>query len=705
MLAGSGWHARQVGVATWRIEPGADRVPTHRPPPAIPETAGEDLTVTGTKRSLTLRDLPMSGEVVMLGDATGLRPPLDAASLAARLPGLTLGGPGAGQGRLFLQGVADSAFNGAAPATVAVVLDDTRVSYAGAAPDIRLVDIDRIEVLEGPQGTLYGAGTLGGIYRVVTKRPDMDHIGSDWAVWSGATQGDKSGLDGGGSAVVNLPLVEGTVGLRAIGYGDHVAGWIRTSGRTASNASDSTGGRLAFAAAPGGRWRVDATAMSQSIRTADSGYVYMPEANTRPAQAAEPSASSIDHVGLTLTGPLGSAELVATFGRTILNTRLTFDATQGAGNLGRANPALFQERTHEALWDNEVRATGHAGPMKWVAGLSWFLVDYSRQHSLTDTAGTTAALDVLDRSTGEFAGFVDMSVNLGRRWQIDLGTRLSRDTLDETLVTPGNGAHPTTIATVQRNSSVGPSAAMSWHPDAATTVFGRVATAFRQGELEQRDAPTDGSDPTSPGDHLTTAELGLRRSLARNGLLSISAHYTRWNDMTADTLLSNNIIATRDAGAARIVGAQGQIRILPANGWRMEAGWEAEAAHLVRNRLGYALDDSRLPVVPVYTVRLAVHRSFTMLGGAADLGGEARQIGPGRLSFDPQLDRRIPPRLETGMTGEIRWSRVLFGIRVDNLLDARSDTFAFGNPLRLATSPQYVPMRPRTILLSIGFRP
>jgi outer membrane receptor protein involved in Fe transport len=247
--------------------------------------------------------------------------------------------------------------------------------------------------------------------------------------------------------------------------------------------------------------------------------------------------------------------------------------------------------------------------------------------------------------------------------------------------------------------------ALSWHPHAATTVYARVATAFRQGELDQQDTGSPGKDPTSPGDHLTTAELGIRQTLPNNGLLTASAHYTRWNDMTADTLLSNAIVATRDAGSARIFGGQGQIRFVPAPDWRIEAGWEAEAAHLVRNQLGYALDDTRLPVVPVYTARLSVHRGFTLFGGAADLGGDLRQIGPGRLSFDPELDRRIAPRLESGVSGEIRWSHVLIAIRIDNLLDARSDTYAYGNPLRLATSQQFVPMRPRAILFSLGFRP
>lgn len=700
-LKGSGWHARMVGNQTWRIEPDTTPMARIKAIPARPETAGESLTITGTKRRLNLRDLPMSGEVVVLGDEAALRAPPDAASLAARLPGLTLGGPGAGQSRLFLQGVADSAFNGAAPATVAVVLDNTRISYAGAAPDLRLIDIDRVEVLEGPQGALYGTGTLGGIYRIVTNRPDVDRIIGDWTAWTGGASSEHGGPDGGGSAVVNLPLVPGEMALRAVGYGDHVPGWIHTAGQTTTNTSDTAGGRVAFAVKAGGGWRIDATLLAQSIHTADSGYVYAADTLSRPAQAAEPSANTIDHLGLTATGPLGAGELVVTTGRTILNSRLTFDATQGATDFGLPDPALFLEHTHEALWDNEVRATGRAGKLNWVAGLSWLWVDYARRHDVSGATRQTVAVDMLNRSTNEIAGFADASLNFARHWQIDLGARVSRDTLDETLVIHENS----TNAAVDRHLIMLPSVALSWHPREATTAFWRLATASRQGELEQQDTNSSDMNVASPGDRLTTAEFGIRQTLPSDGLVSIGAHYTWWNDMTADTLLPNAIIATRDAGSARIFGGQGQIRLVPAPGWRFEAGWEAEAAHLVRNELGTALDDTRLPVVPVYTARIGLRHGFEVLGGAASLGGDMRQIGPGRLSFNPDLDRRIAPRLETRVAGEIRWPRLVAAIRIDNLTGARSDTYAYGNPLRLAAGEQFVPMRPRTILFSVGIRP
>src|SRR5690606_14816127 len=81
---------------------------------------------------------------------------------------------GPGRNRLFLRGVADSPFSGESQSTVAVVLDEARVTYSAPDPDIRLVDVERVEVLKGPQGSYYGTGTLGGIYHIVTRRAQVD---------------------------------------------------------------------------------------------------------------------------------------------------------------------------------------------------------------------------------------------------------------------------------------------------------------------------------------------------------------------------------------------------------------------------------------------------------------------------------------------------------------------------------------------------
>lgn len=95
--------------------------------------------------------------------SAGPDPALDTASVASDVEGLTLTALGPGRNRMFLRGVADSPFNGASQSTVALLVDDARLTYSAPDPDLRLVDVDRVEILKGPQGSLYGTGALGGI--------------------------------------------------------------------------------------------------------------------------------------------------------------------------------------------------------------------------------------------------------------------------------------------------------------------------------------------------------------------------------------------------------------------------------------------------------------------------------------------------------------------------------------------------------------
>ena len=700
VLAGTGWQAVQLGARIWRVE----QVPspaTRRARPIVIPPEGEPLTITGTKRALSLRQVPMGGDIVVLGEAVAMQPPTGAAELAARVPGLSFGGPGSGQERMFLGGVADSAFNGAAPATVAVLLDNARVSYSGASPDLRLIDMARVEILEGPQGTLYGAGTLGGIYRMVTNRPDVSRWHGDWTVWAGGT-GNASGANSGASAVINVPIVPSAAGLRAVAYRDDEAGWIRTAGSTTTNATSTTGGRLAVSIALAPKWTIDLTGAAQTIHADDSATVYAAGILDRPAQAAEPTQSRIGHAAVVVQGPAGSGKLTMTASHTVIADTLAYDATSGAAGFGIAAPALFTEATHEQVWDDEVRYTDQVGRLAWVGGASLLRVDYDRDHTLIDRGGEIHPLDTLHHESTEVAAFADATWTIARRWHWDIGARLYRDADDAAVTGPGS----ISTAAQARRTGISPATGLSWQPADSTTVFMRLATAARPGEINRAAAAPSGvSDPVSPGDRIATIEAGARHALTDGGMVMVGLHASRWTHMTADMLLDSAIIATRDAGTARVLGGEVKANWSVRRQWWIDAGADFEDARLVRNETGVPLDDTRLPVVPTYTLAVAARRSFALWHGKAEAGMSVRRVGPGRLSFDPELDRRIAARWETGLSARIRWPHVQAGVRIDNLIDARSDTYAFGNPLRLTRGAQFVPMRPRTIMLSLGFRP
>ncbi|HTM95683.1 MAG TPA: TonB-dependent receptor plug domain-containing protein, partial [Croceibacterium sp.] len=178
LLAGSGYVAHKVGPTAWRIEAiRAVRSPlpsqAHDTVPEAPP--GEPILVTASKRRIALADLPIDVSAVSVGTDTPVQssPAAGTERIASEIEGLSLTASGSGRNRMFLRGVADSPFNGESQSTVAVVLDDARLTYAAPDPDIALVDMERVEVLKGPQGALYGTGALGGIYHLVSHRASL----------------------------------------------------------------------------------------------------------------------------------------------------------------------------------------------------------------------------------------------------------------------------------------------------------------------------------------------------------------------------------------------------------------------------------------------------------------------------------------------------------------------------------------------------
>ncbi|MFC3214225.1 TonB-dependent receptor plug domain-containing protein [Novosphingobium panipatense] len=170
----AGGRAVPVGAAGWRIEAAAP--PRHAaPPPAaaysskqlpLPETPSAPIVVVASKRDLTIRQIP--AQITVLQQAS-----LEAGGIGGtekiiqRVSTVTSTHLGSGRNKLFIRGIADSSFTGPTQATVGQYLGDLRLSYNAPDPDLRLSDMAQVEVLEGPQGTLYGAGSLGGIIRLV----------------------------------------------------------------------------------------------------------------------------------------------------------------------------------------------------------------------------------------------------------------------------------------------------------------------------------------------------------------------------------------------------------------------------------------------------------------------------------------------------------------------------------------------------------
>ncbi len=186
----------------------------------------EEIIVTAEKRETTVETTPISLTAVSGADIQN-RGFTDLASLMQTVPGVSIRTSGPGMTEFEMRGVAS---NGGNSPTVGFYFDDTPMTAPAATNEGKIVispdlyDLNRVEVLRGPQGTLYGSGSMGGTIRVIPNAPNPDALESTAEVRFADT--DHGGFDNGENAMVNLPFWDGRAALRIVGSYSFDAGWI-----------------------------------------------------------------------------------------------------------------------------------------------------------------------------------------------------------------------------------------------------------------------------------------------------------------------------------------------------------------------------------------------------------------------------------------------------------------------------------------------
>ncbi|HET6630592.1 MAG TPA: TonB-dependent receptor [Woeseiaceae bacterium] len=247
----------------------------------------EEIVVTATKREASLQDVPLAitafteDDIVRQGFET-----ID--DYVGKIPGLAFSRREPGGTTVLMRGCTISGLSFGGSATTSVYLDEQPITMAGRNPDVRLIDIERVEALSGPQGTLFGDASQCGSLRIITNKPDAAEF-SSW-VSAGVNQVIEGDTGYELSGMVNMPLVEDRVGLRLVGFLDEEAGYVdnilsASPGGTFDNAefveedvnsATNTGGRAALRFNVDDNWLVDATAIYQKKEQDGFGDVDIP---------------------------------------------------------------------------------------------------------------------------------------------------------------------------------------------------------------------------------------------------------------------------------------------------------------------------------------------------------------------------------------------------------------------------------------------
>ena len=197
--------------------------------PETAQTGGDEIVVTATKRASRIQDVPFSinaqtQEDIQRANATTLE------DISRNVAGLTVQNLGPGQSQVSVRGVSAGQIARDQPGVkeqVGVYLDESVTALSLFTPDFDLFDLNRVETLRGPQGTLFGSGSVGGTLRYITNQPTVDRT-------EGMVEADVNTLKGGDlgyalKGAINLPI-SSAAALRVVGYGTHFGGFIDAVG-------------------------------------------------------------------------------------------------------------------------------------------------------------------------------------------------------------------------------------------------------------------------------------------------------------------------------------------------------------------------------------------------------------------------------------------------------------------------------------------
>ncbi len=215
--------AALYGVAAVQVPPAFADPAASSANPAAPVVL-EPIVVTATKVAENVQDVPEAIQVLTTKAIENLSI-THFEDFATKMPTVSFVSDGPTEQTFYMRGVSDgSSANASNTSTTGYFLDDAATSYYGEIPDLHLYDIDRIEVLDGPQGTLYGAGAMSGAIRIITNKPNWNAFSAGIDLDGGKIQ--NAGRDTTEQGFVNIPLIEGSTALRLSGYLVHDGGFI-----------------------------------------------------------------------------------------------------------------------------------------------------------------------------------------------------------------------------------------------------------------------------------------------------------------------------------------------------------------------------------------------------------------------------------------------------------------------------------------------
>jgi len=706
-LRGTGAGAVFLDTATVRIvRKGA--IPKRSPSPASgasdpgPEPVAASIIVTASKQNVTVTNYPGSVHIIEpRAPWSAANAHRGSAALTDMMPVLNSTNLGRGRNKIYVRGIADSSFNGQTQSTVGQYFGDARLNYNAPDPDLNLYDLKRIEVLAGPQGTLYGAGSLGGVVRLVPNPPDPAEIYGSASTGISATRSGGIGADA--AAMFNLPIGERSA-VRAVIYGARDAGYIDDPARGLSNINTgvSAGGRLALRRKDLAGWTLDVGAVIQNIDSRDSQYVLKADPPlTRRSALAQPFRNDYHLAYLVARKTMDSGrELVTATSLVRHELQSVYDAT---GADGTAVPRRFDELNRITFIAHETRLTGGGPRSPWVAG-------FSGLHNISAISRTLGTPDDPQRVVGvknrqyELSFFGQKSFPIARSLIATVGGRITGAHNLGRLLDEAQGAPEQESATRFRFAG---DLALNWQMAPRLVTYAHFQQGFRPGGFAVASAGSADEGTNFAADDLTQIELGLHWRSGKRDWIEVRAAIfgLDWQQIQADIIDSAGFINTANIGNGRIYGLDGELKLRPLKGLTLSVSAFQNNSQIYKPAPGFSASDATLPNIPRDGIRTAAEWQ-RKVGPDAVVSGSAslRYVGTSYLGPAPLLDIAQGRYVTADVGVRLDLARVGISLDIRNVGNIRANTFAFGNPFGVAARDQVTPLRPRTIRLGVDMR-
>ncbi|MGV3729433.1 MAG: TonB-dependent receptor [Sphingopyxis sp.] len=752
--------ASASAAALFAIPVAAHAQSTSAPPSADTEAQDQrrdanDIIVTATRRTERLQDVPLSVTAFDQEELSELGI-VGYEGIAQNTPGIVVNRPTQNFNNFTARGINTNGYSAGLQSAVAIYVDELPISANGNSTilDPNLYDVERVEFLRGPQGTLFGSNSLAGAMRIITKSPDLDDFEASASVDLGLT--GSSSLRQRYNAMVNVPLMKDEIGLRVTGYYRNEDGWVDNIGTGVedSNSLEAYGGRAILLLQPTDRMKVKLLASYENSKPADSALTN-PQLGKFVRRSDRPDLfqGKLTNYNITINYEFDFAELISS------TTLSDYDASfyvDLAGTFAQAFPFALDAYGFDDLFVQETRLVSrHDGPFEWVAGFFYYDkrrtvdFDYRSSQEFLDARGLTGLPDEYYQRFNaytdqtEIAGFGEATFRFSDRFWVTGGLRYGSTEVQS--FTRGGGYNsnyltaalfglsniPLTITPINyaeglkvKDDRLSWKGSVSWKPTDSLTTYATVSTGFRTPVVNARAGLVSAINPNdivipdgAKSDSVTNYEVGLKgRWLGGDLTANIAAYYIDWKDIQVQAnRVSDSIQFATNIGGAESYGLEYEIIARPVQGLSLSLNGSFNRAKVtdltaIEAAISGAEIGTRL-ASPKFQGSGTLRYDFGIGGGdTAYAAVNVSHAGsfPNQFPNVPGNPNAVSPTYDfteawtnVNLYAGAKLGAIDLGAYVENLFDDKSITYVHPEAF---LDGRYARMRPRTIGVRANYR-